>query len=221
MKTIRILQLLLLAVNSPGIVAGEGGISFRLADDDNGIPGHRVVVGNDTVTISTLRFYISGIKITTASGSSLSDTTAHLIELSTTSEFNIPYSFTSVSPLSSIEFDLGIDSATNVAGVMGGDLDPTKGMYWTWQSGYINFKLEGTALNGREFEYHLGGYRNPFASIQHVQLSLRGDSACIRFSPQRFFQSLPTDLRTEIMSPGKDAQLISRLAARAFEPCSR
>jgi hypothetical protein len=32
-----------------------------------------------------------------------------------------------------IQFQLGIDSLTNVSGAMGGDLDPTKGMYWTWQ----------------------------------------------------------------------------------------
>jgi hypothetical protein len=43
-----------------------------------------------------------------------------------------------------IQFNLGLDSLTNVSGALGGDLDPTKGMYWTWQNGYVNFKLQGS-----------------------------------------------------------------------------
>ena len=42
-----------------------------------------------------------------------------------------------------IQFNLGIDKQTNLDGVKGGDLDPLKGMYWTWNTGYINIKIEG------------------------------------------------------------------------------
>lgn len=71
-----------------------------------------------------------------------------------------------------VNFLLGTDSLTNVSGAYGGDLDPTKGMYWTWNSGYINVKLEGTAplvedRNGA-FGLHLGGYMPPFQTVQTV-----------------------------------------------------
>ena len=44
---------------------------------------------------------------------------------------------------------------------MDGDLDPVHGMYWTWQSGYIQFKLEGLLRDSageRKLELHLGGF---------------------------------------------------------------
>ena len=70
-------------------------------------------------------------------------------------------------------FYLGVDSLTNSNGAMGGDLDPTKGMYWTWQSGYINVKIEGkySGCNTRnnKFQFHLGGYQNPFQTIQKIE----------------------------------------------------
>ena len=65
---------------------------------------------------------------------------------------------------------LGVDSITNSEGVHGGDLDPTKGMYWSWQSGYIQFKFEGS-FKGKEYSLHLGGFENAkFSSREHVSL---------------------------------------------------
>ena len=58
---------------------------------------------------------------------------------------------------------------------MGGDLDPTKGMYWAWQSGYINFKMEGSCsqclATKNNFEFHLGGYQQPFYAMQTIELN--------------------------------------------------
>jgi hypothetical protein len=55
----------------------------------------------------------------------------------------------------------GVDSLLQRGGVMDGDLDPVHGMYWTWQSGYIQFKLEGLLRDSageRKLELHLGGF---------------------------------------------------------------
>ena len=55
----------------------------------------------------------------------------------------------------------GVDSLLQRSGVMDGDLDPVHGMYWTWQSGYIQFKLEGLLRDSageRKLELHLGGF---------------------------------------------------------------
>ena len=56
---------------------------------------------------------------------------------------------------------LGVDSVLNYNGVHEGALDPINGMYWTWQTGYINCKLEGNIIcdsSRKSFEYHIGGY---------------------------------------------------------------
>jgi endonuclease/exonuclease/phosphatase family metal-dependent hydrolase len=47
-----------------------------------------------------------------------------------------------------IRLTLGVDSVTNAAGVHCCALDPANGMYWSWQSGYIQFKLEGNEKDG-------------------------------------------------------------------------
>lgn len=73
-------------------------------------------------------------------------------------------------------FNPGIDSLENVSGAFGGDLDPTKGMYWAWHSGDINFKLEGHSAGcgsrDNAFQLRLGGYQAPHASLQTIHLAV-------------------------------------------------
>ncbi|MEN9944039.1 MAG: hypothetical protein RLZZ91_2040, partial [Bacteroidota bacterium] len=59
-----------------------------------------------------------------------------------------------------IRLTLGVDSVTNAAGVHCCALDPANGMYWSWQSGYIQFKLEGKEKDGNALNLHLGGFSN-------------------------------------------------------------
>jgi hypothetical protein len=62
-----------------------------------------------------------------------------------------------------IEFVVGVDAARNHAGVQSGALDPAQGMFWTWNTGYIFFKLEGrspqSTASGQQVAYHVGGER--------------------------------------------------------------
>lgn len=118
-----------------------------------------------------------------------------------------------------IDFLLGIDSTTNTQGVLGDDLDPTNGMYWTWQSGYVNFKLEAVAshtLSPSRLEYHLGGYQQPYAAQRAVSLHVAGPKAVIVFNTQGFLASIPGDIPRHVMSPGREACLLSDLAVNAF-----
>ncbi|RYY48454.1 MAG: hypothetical protein EOO06_10245, partial [Chitinophagaceae bacterium] len=66
---------------------------------------------------------------------------------------------------SQVSFNLGVDSILNCSGAQDGDLDPLNGMFWTWNSGYIFFKLEGYSDSSRadlqRIEQHVGGYRSP------------------------------------------------------------
>jgi hypothetical protein len=63
----------------------------------------------------------------------------------------------------SIRYTIGVDSLRNVSGAQTGALDPATGMFWTWSSGYIQFKVEGTLVNPTgEFIYHVGGFQGPF-----------------------------------------------------------
>lgn len=120
-----------------------------------------------------------------------------------------------------VRFNLGIDSTTNASGVHGDDLDPTKGMYWTWQSGYINFKLEGQSdlcPNERKaFTYHLGGYSGKFNSLQTISLKTSPEKnlRIFMYLDQLLTETLLKETAS-IMKPGETAVATSAKVAKIF-----
>jgi len=74
----------------------------------------------------------------------------------------------------SIHFIIGVDSSDNTGGAQAGALDPVKGMFWTWNSGYIFAKLEGRSDSshapGRYFSYHVGGFKQGRNALREVSL---------------------------------------------------
>ncbi len=97
----------------------------------------------------------------------------HLIdeskEESQSFNFNIP-----AGKYNSLQFLLGVDSLHNVSGAQTDDLDPTKDMFWTWNSGYVMAKMEGNSSSSKlvnnKYEFHIGGYAGPFNVIKKIQL---------------------------------------------------
>jgi hypothetical protein len=119
------------------------------------------------------------------------------------------------------QFDLGIDSTTNVSGAMGGALDPTNGMYWTWQSGYINFKLEGRSIScdtrNHEFQFHLGGYSIPFSSLQTITFSVKNSRDFILvLDLSQLLNNIDLAKQNHIMSPSLEAIEFSKIVAKSF-----
>lgn len=78
--------------------------------------------------------------------------------------------------ISDIQFNIGVDSSKNVSGVQTGALDPANGMFWTWNSGYIFTKLEGTSPQskapGHSFTYHIGGFRSGENAVRFIKLPI-------------------------------------------------
>ena len=176
----------------------------------------------DTATVTTLKFYLSNIALFQAGQRVfLEENSFHLIDATDGNTLfftlkNAPADF------DELRFDLGIDSLTSVSGVFGGDLDPTRGMFWTWQSGYIDFKVEGSSrfcpTRKHEFEFHLGGLGR-FDCLQKLALKTgqgRAGELKIGFDARLFFEKI--DLRTvhSVMSPGEDAVKLSAAAAGCF-----
>lgn len=121
----------------------------------------------------------------------------------------------------SISFQIGIDSLYNTNGAMGGDLDPINGMYWTWQSGYINFKLEGISKvcpsRKNMFQYHIGGYAYPFNTLQKIGFKKTNkNSFDLVLDIEKLLNSIEISNLTEIMSPRKEAVDLSKTIANSF-----
>jgi len=76
----------------------------------------------------------------------------------------------------SVHFIIGVDSIDNSSGAQAGALDPVKGMFWTWNSGYIFAKLEGRSDSshapGHYFSYHVGGFKQPRNAQRAVNLAV-------------------------------------------------
>lgn len=176
----------------------------------------------NNLQIETLKFYISRIKFLKNGAVVLEDQNSfHLIDASKKESlsFNILNQQNIV--FDQLKFNLGIDSVCNVSGAMGGDLDPTLGMYWTWQSGYINFKLEGKSklcsTRNNEFQFHLGGYQHPFNNIQTIILPLKEiKRIMVSVDVKRIINSIDLSVHNHIMSPSKEALMISGKISESF-----
>lgn len=131
----------------------------------------------ESFSVRSLKYYISHIKFTDSLHDEIEifDHQYFLInesdEKSKTIELN-----TALKHISSISFLVGVDSLKNVSGVQTGVLDPARGMFWTWNTGYVYFKFEGNAsvakTPGRVFSYHIGGYKPGENASRWVKLTV-------------------------------------------------
>ena len=126
-------------------------------------------------TPTAFKFYVHDFKmINTDSGRTfeLSKDKYYLVDFadSASTEIKIailPYVYNRIS------FTIGVDSTQNVSGAQTDALDPAKGMFWTWQTGYIMAKLEGTSPKSPQsgkFEYHIGGFSGADNVIKTIEL---------------------------------------------------
>jgi len=117
-----------------------------------------------------------------------------------------------------IEFLLGLDSVKNVSGALEGPYDPLLGMYWDWNTGYINFKLKGTANwipnPKNDFEFHIGGYRAPYGASQKCTLWVKGSTFYLDLDA--FLQSWNLKELNHLMVPGEKAFFFSQELVKHF-----
>jgi hypothetical protein len=175
-----------------------------------------------TIQFETLKLYISNIEFYKKDQFvDRENTSYHLLDCENTQSLNLKIPKNNTNEFDRIQFQVGIDSVTNNAGAMGGDLDPTKGMYWTWQNGYINFKLEGKTSNStarnHSFEFHIGGYTAPFATIQTITFNTENQGQIhIDIDIEKLIRDLDFSTLNHVMSPGVEAVKLSEKVKTIF-----
>lgn len=176
----------------------------------------------DTLQITSLKFYLSNIAIYYSDEtSSIEKNSFHLVDASDENSLQVRLSNTK-KPISKIRFTIGIDSTSSVSGALSGDLDPTKGMYWAWQSGYINFKLEGScnrcATRKNKFQFHIGGYLPPFYAMRIIEIPLKTiqNEIPLYIDIATFFDALNLAETNTIMIPGAKAMELSDVIIKMF-----
>lgn len=156
-------------------------LQLNLSHTVNGVP---MALGNasylnaagDTFNITAFRYYLSNFSVTDIAGNTIKAAPEYfLVSEDSLNSKRITLKLPA-GRYKGLSFMIGIDSLLNCTGAQSGALDPIYGMFWTWNSGYIMAKLEGTSpsshLPGHIIEFHIGGYRAPHITQRIVTLTL-------------------------------------------------
>ncbi|MCX7728231.1 MAG: hypothetical protein N2203_02060 [Bacteroidia bacterium] len=136
----------------------------------------------DTVKFSTFKYYISNITLTKTDNSTYTVPESYfLVNHSINSMVSFTLNNIPSGQYKSIKMLIGVDSARNVSGAQTGALDPSNGMFWSWTTGYIMLKLEGTSPQSgsttKSFAYHIGGFSGPNNALKWITPSFNSATA--------------------------------------------
>ena len=143
----------------------------RFGNDDLELDTDYTNSSGEAFRISRLNYYISNLRLHTISGSEFvvpQDSSYFLIMEDKPDSHHIIINGIPAGDYNAVTFTIGVDSLRSTLDISRrtGVLDPARGhdgMYWTWNSGYIFFKMEGTSPSApldqeNRFYYHIGGY---------------------------------------------------------------
>jgi hypothetical protein len=186
---------------------------------------HYINSSQDTFNVGTLRYILSNFKLKKGDTAEVSlPNTYFLIDFTQGSSFtlsNVPFG-----NYSGMEYLIGVDSMATVSGAQTGALDPINDMFWTWATGYINFQMTGTSSSssatGHLIDYHIGGFRYPYATQQPVTHSFGTSILTVRsgtipkillsMDVLEFFKN-PVDISIknlpELSVPGSKASMVA------------
>jgi hypothetical protein len=178
----------------------------------------------ESIQFDNIRFYLSNIEFVRDDKSIIKDTAiAHLIDVFEPNSLKINLQKIDFSQVKTMRFNIGIDSSTNVSGALGGDLDPQKGMYWAWQSGYVNMKIEGRSPQCKNrknvFQYHIGGYLQPHYSMRSVELPVNAqntEGVILKIDFSKFFEQINIAKQNSIMMPCAEAMQLAGYSVKMF-----
>jgi hypothetical protein len=188
----------------------------------------------DSMQFDNIRFYLSNIQFETIDNQIVSDVEkTHLVDVFEPTTLNIALKSIDFNKIKTMRFNIGIDSLTNVSGALDGDLDPQKGMYWAWQSGYINMKIEGKSPQCKNrknvFQYHIGGYLQPFYAMRRVEMPINaqntveernpdiiGKGGVLKMDLAKFFKNITIFTQNSIMMPCKEAMQLADYSTSMF-----
>ena len=174
----------------------------------------------DSISFSTLKMYFSDFRFREKLSGGITEIDTLIFYDLADSSTHVFFKNLEISNYDDVSFTLGLDSGKNVSGELENAYDPLLGMYWAWNTGYVNLKLAGKSslvlTKTHDFEFHLGGYRYPLATAQNIKVDL--NDQYIYFDLEKLFsESINLSKNHHIMLPGKDAFLISQGLSDCFK----
>ncbi len=172
-------------------------ISIKFQNSANG----KEIVLNDSMysnvfgekyRVSKLKYYVSNIHFITGSKKKQA-INVFLINAASPEPIILPRPSTQIT---GVEFLLGVDSSLNCTGAQSGALDPLNDMFWTWNSGYIMFKLEGCSDSSKadqhRIEQHIGGYAGDHKTMRLINIPFTdlSDEIIIRLDLDQYWNGI-------------------------------
>ena len=176
----------------------------------------------DTLKVTQFKFYVSDFQVVFDDESTLTDHKSHLIDFEKPNSTIFPICKNYKKKIIGINFYIGVDSLASVSGALSGDLDPSNGMYWAWQSGYINMKIEGTSSSCQTrkntFNFHIGGYLQPYYALRKIELPMNNLQKQINLTLdlEKFFSEINLKETNSVMIPGAKAMELATLSSKIF-----
>lgn len=189
-------------------------------------------MSNDTLTYSKVKYYISNFKLKKSDGSWWTHPESYfLVDLSDPSTTTLSLNNIPEGNYTEVSYIMGVDSLRNVSGAQTGALSTANGMFWSWNSGYIMVKVEGTSPNSGSgnFSFHLGGFSGDYNVVtpkNHVfgeTMSVKeGTTPAIKLlvNPAKMFHTTGSiSSNSMIHMPGPDATTMATdfFSAVAFD----
>lgn len=189
---------------------------------------------NDSFTVSIFRYYITNLVLTKSDNSTYVVPNSYFkIDHGIAGKNIINLSEIPIANYKSIQFLVGVDSTRNCSGAQEYDL-AVSDMFWSWNTGYIFAKFEGTSpkstATAHSLTYHVGGYKTPNIAIRSVSLGFGSSTANVSGSTTPQIH-ITTDLAkwftgaggtidfsalNTIMSPGANSKKIADNYAQCF-----
>ena len=131
---------------------------------------------NEPFSVFQFKYYISNISVTDAAGNDIKVPDSYFLIDEQNADSKIFTVQTIAQNVSAVNFYIGVDSLRNVSGVQTGALDPMNGMFWTWSTGYIMAKFEGTSPVSKapmnRISFHIGGFKAGQKVAKKISLPL-------------------------------------------------
>jgi hypothetical protein len=167
--------------------------------------GNYLNANGDSFNVSKFKYYISNIVLKNADGTTFVEPECyHLIDNRKGNKYSLTLDSVPVGTYNGISFILGVDSTRNTSGAQTGALDPSNGMFWTWNQGYIFLMLEGNSPNSVGFNnaivFHLGGFTPPYNCIRKVEPTF-GTRDLILYENKVSKMEIKTDILEMFESP--------------------
>jgi len=164
-----------------------------------------VTAANDTIRIqSQFAYYFSNIKLTKTDNTTFSPGNFFLVSYTLNSQnpdsTTITINNVPQGDYKTLSFVIGVDSVHNHTVGQTGALDPSLGMCWFWNTGYIFYRLEGNfSSSNTSFSIDLGGDANLMSYDLPATFSLADSKAInLKMDIQKMFQGQYTyDLKVD------------------------